>query len=144
MLTAAHNWDAGAVTHLSFSINDQHHEAESWIQHPGWDGTFSPQQGWNIGLVRLAQPVTGFGATRIYAGNTEHDLTITILGTGLTRTSGGVSDLNSPLGPGGLLVYDFDNATQPATASPSQPPTTPPEHRSPQTAASPAAEAPPS
>lgn len=109
VLTAAHNWDAGAVTHLSFSINDQHHEAESWIQHPDWDGTFSPQQGWNIGLVRLAQPVTGFGATRIYAGNTEHDLTITILGTGLTGTSGGVSDLNSPLGPGGLLVYDFDN-----------------------------------
>ena len=34
---------------------------------------------------------------------------IPAIGTGLTGTSGGVSDLNSPLGPGGLLVYDFDN-----------------------------------
>lgn len=130
VLTAAHNWDAGAVTHLSFSINGQHHEAESWVQHPGWDGTFSPHQGWDVGLVRLAQPVAGFGSTRLYSGNAEHDLPITILGTGLTGTSGGVSDLNSsttvfaftntidrvislnsPLGPGGLLVYDFDNGT---------------------------------
>ncbi len=130
VLTAAHNWDAGAVTNLSFSINGQHHEAESWVQHPGWDGTFSPQQGWDIGLVRLAQPVTGFGSTRLYSGNAEYDLPITILGTGLTGTSGGVSDLNSsttifaftntidrvislnsPHGPGGLLVYDFDNGT---------------------------------
>lgn len=130
VLTAAHNWDSGAVTQLSFSINGQRHEAESWVQHPGWDGTFSPQQGWDVGLVRLAEPVAGFGSTRLYTGNTEHGLTVTVLGTGLTGTSGGVSDLNSsttvfaftntidrvislnsPHGQGGLLVYDFDNGT---------------------------------
>jgi hypothetical protein len=128
VLTAAHNWDAGAVTRLSFSINGQRHEAESWVQHPGWDGSFSAQQGWDVGLVRLAQPVAGFGSTRLYAGNAEYGINVTVLGTGLAGAAGGVSDLNSsatvfgftntidrvislngPDGPGGLLVYDFDN-----------------------------------
>lgn len=44
VLTAAHNWDAGAVTHLAFSINGQRHQAAGWVQHPGWDGSFSPLQ----------------------------------------------------------------------------------------------------
>jgi secreted trypsin-like serine protease len=65
VLTAAHHWDSGSVTRLSFSIDGQRHEAETWVQHPGWDGGFSAQQGWDVGLVRLAQPVADFGITRL-------------------------------------------------------------------------------
>ena len=49
VLTAAHNWDAGAVRNLVFSINGQRHEAADWVQHPGWDGTLSPSPGSSLG-----------------------------------------------------------------------------------------------
>lgn len=128
VLTAAHNWDAGAVTQLAFSINGQRHQAAEWIQHPGWDGSFSPSQGWDVGLVRLAQPVMGFGTKRLYAGSSELGMSLTVLGTGLAGLAGGSLDSNlngtvfgftntidrvislgGPYGSGGLLVYDFDN-----------------------------------
>lgn len=128
VLTAAHNWNAGAVNGLAFSIGGQRHEAVEWVQHPGWDGSFSPSQGWDVGLVRLAQPVAGFGTTRLYVGSAEIGMPVTVLGTGLAGAAGGALDfngggtvfgfmntidrvisLNGTQGSGGLLVYDFDN-----------------------------------
>ena len=128
VLTAAHNWDARAVTQLAFSINGQRHQAADWVQHPGWDGSFSPSQGWDVGLVRLAQPVAGFGTTKLYAGSSELGMSLTVLGTGLAGLAGGSLDSNlngtvfgftntidrvislgGPYGSGGLLIYDFDN-----------------------------------
>jgi hypothetical protein len=128
VLTAAHNWDAGAVTQLAFSINGQRHQAAEWVQHPGWDGSFSSSQGWDVGLVRLAQPVAGFSMTRLYSGSSELGMSMTVLGTGLAGAAGGSLDSNTngtvfgftntidrvislggPSGSGGLLIYDFDN-----------------------------------
>lgn len=128
VLTAAHNWDAGGVTGLAFSINGQRHEAAEWIQHPGWDGSFSTAQGWDLGLVRLMNSVAGFGTTKRYAGSSELGMSITVLGAGLSGEAGGGLDANGsgtvfgftntidrvvslggPYGSGGLLIYDFDN-----------------------------------
>jgi len=130
VLTAAHNWDAEQVRGLGFSIGGQRYEAAEWMQHPGWDGSFSTTQGWDVALVRLVNPVKGFGAAKLYAGSSELGMEVTVLGAGLAGIAGQSLDFNASgeifaftntidrvisvggsAGPGGLLAYDFDDGS---------------------------------
>lgn len=130
VVTAAHNWDAGAVTGMSFNFGGEVFSAESWLQHPGRDGSFSPAQGWDVGLIRLDRPVIGATPVALYSGSNELGVEVTFLGAGLAGSPGTGLDFNalarlyaatnvidrvipttSISGTGGLLAFDFDDGS---------------------------------
>lgn len=80
VLTAAHNWDTGAVTALSFRIGGNTYAAQpgQWLQNPQWvsNPNVSLTQGADIALFHLDQPVAGVNPASVYSGHLE-------LGTGV-------------------------------------------------------------
>jgi hypothetical protein len=129
VLTAGHNWLAGAVTGLTFHHQGLAYAARpgSWIQHPGW--TANPQvglgQGSDLGLFQLEIPPEGVTPASLYAGSAELGTMVTFLGAG----SAGIGSEGPRLNPaalfyagtntidrvlefdagGGLLGFDFDD-----------------------------------
>lgn len=133
VLTAAHNWDTGAVTSLSFSINGITYSAQSgqWFQDPQWvsDPNVSLTQGSDIALFHLTQTVPGAAPVTLYTGTNELGALVTVLGSGLagTAATGPRSNPASTIyaihntidrvitlsgqSPGGLLAFDFDDGS---------------------------------
>lgn len=133
VLTAAHNWNADAVTDLGFTWSGQNYAADpfAWQQHPGWQA--SPEvgltQGWDIGLFRLSEPVMGATPARVFGGSLRVGSELTFFGAGLTGSGGGLTanpggsifagtnrldrilTMDGAFGPGGLLAFDFDDGS---------------------------------
>jgi hypothetical protein len=133
VLTAAHNWDASAVTGLAFNWNGQSFAAQSgsWYQPSGW--LTSPEvgltQGWDIGLFQLAQPILGATPATLFSGNLQLGSELTFFGAGLigtgsnlqanpdatiyagTNTLDRILEINDPYGTTGLLAFDFDDGS---------------------------------
>jgi hypothetical protein len=135
VLTAAHNWDAGAVTALTFNLGGVSYAAETgaWFQNPGW--SVSPDvglaQGWDLAVFRLSSPVGGVNPARIYSGASELGASATFLGAGLAGTAAtgprsnptpifyaGTNTIDrviawdgAAFGSGGLLAWDFDDGS---------------------------------
>ena len=132
VLTAAHNWDTGAVTALSFRIGGTTYAAQpgQWFQNPQWvsNPNVSLTQGADIALFHLDHPVAVATPAPLYTGNLELGSGVVVLGAGLAGTSAtgprpnasstlyGVRNtidrviMESP-GNGGLLACDFDDGT---------------------------------
>ena len=132
VLSAAHNWLAGAVTGLEFHIAGNTYTASpgDWLQHPGWTGSpdVSHSQGCDIALFHLSTPVAGITPATLYSGTDELGALVTLVGAGSagTAASGPRSNPTSLLyattnviervimnsaSPGGLLAFDFDDGT---------------------------------
>lgn len=134
VLTAAHNWDTGAVTALSFNIGGQTYAAQTgqWFQNPQWvaDPSVSLSQGSDLALFHLDRPVTGTTPVTLYTGNQELGAGVVVIGAGLVGTSATgprsnpsstlyaarntidrVITLSGSAGIGGFLAFDFDDGT---------------------------------
>lgn len=135
VLTAAHNWDAGALTGLTFNLagNSYGAAAGAWFQNPGWSASpeVSLTQGWDLALFRLSTAVSGVAPARVYAGESELGASVTFLGAGLAGTAAtGPRSNRTPLfyagtnmidrviawgdaaaGTGGMLAWDFDDGS---------------------------------
>jgi hypothetical protein len=133
VLTAAHNWDTAAVTGLSFSWNGRTVPAQpgAWYQHSGWlsNPGVGTNQGWDLALFRLSEPLTGASPASIYGGSVSPGMQITFLGAGLKGIAGstqsntagtlfaGTNTIDRVLlmdgsdGAGGLLAFDFDDGS---------------------------------
>lgn len=138
VLTAAHNWDAGLMTNMSFNVGGSNYTANlaNVYQHTNWTSAPSPLanktvgsgQGWDIALFRLTSSVSGIAPAPLYTGNSEHGKQVYTLGFGSTgtgtatstpNTSGNVHAIanvvdrvtNQSHGgfSGGALYYDFDS-----------------------------------
>ena len=132
VLTAAHNWDAGAVTGLEFHIagNTYTAIAGDWVQNPGWSASPSVDytQGNDIALIHLSAPVSGIAPAALYSGTGELGTMITMVGAGSAGTAAtgprpnptsllyattNVIDrvIISGASSGGLLGMDFDDGS---------------------------------
>jgi hypothetical protein len=135
VLTAAHNWDAQALTALTFHLGGSSYRAaaDAWFQTPGW--TASPEvglaQGWDLALFRLSTSVSGVTPARVYSGGSELGVGVTFLGAGLAGTAAtgprsnptpsfyaGTNVIDRVIawddgtfGSGGLLAWDFDDGS---------------------------------
>lgn len=80
VLTAAHVVeDADSV---SFNINSTAHAARDWFPHPKWNGDLV--RGYDLALVRLAEPITDIEPAKLYGGRREFNATATFVGFGRT------------------------------------------------------------
>jgi len=132
VLTAAHNWDAGAVTGLEFHIAGNTYTAipGGWLQHPGWSASPAVDytQGSDIALIHLSALVTGIAPAALYSGTGELGALITLVGAGSAGTAAtGPRPNPTPLlyattnvidrvilsgaASGGLLGMDFDDGS---------------------------------
>jgi hypothetical protein len=128
VLTAAHNWDASAVTALSFQFGGLSYSASSWVQHPNWISNpgVSLSQGSDLALFQLSSSVLGATPASLYTGNRELGAETTFFGAGLTGSgsSGLQSNPDADLfagnntidrvvttDSGGLLAFDLDDGT---------------------------------
>ncbi len=126
VLTAAHNWDAGALTGLSFTIGGATYAAQAWWQHPGWVSApgVGLGQGRDVALFRLVEAVAGVTPARLHTAGAELGREVVVVGAGLAGTVATGAQAN-PAGTlygitntvdrvlsfgagGGLLVMDFD------------------------------------
>jgi len=116
VLTAGHVVDS--VTSLTFSIAGAQYIASSWIAHPNWDGNLLA--GYDIGLVRLDQPVYTVEPAVRYTGSKELGNVATAVGFGMTGTGNsgainfdgkkrGTQNVIDQLYNPRLLLADFDN-----------------------------------
>jgi trypsin len=137
VLTAAHLIQ-GAVD-MKFIVGGSEYAAEGWVIHQRYDGEL--RDGFDLGLVRLANPVTnvtpailnrskreqgqvaailGFGRTGDGINGGQPLGEVDFLGRGGTNTIDGGIDLRQGFGnyqaklKGRIFVYDFDNPTDPA------------------------------
>ena len=137
VLTAAHLIQ-GAVD-MKFIVGGSEYAAEGWVIHQRYDGEL--RDGFDLGLVRLATPVTnvtpailnrskreqGQLATILGFGRTGNGIDggqplgeVDFLGRGGTNTIDGTIDFKQGFGTylsklkGRVFVYDFDNPTNPA------------------------------
>ena len=85
VLTAAHCVaDAKALT---FSVNGAKYSAASWIAYPGWTSSGGNLLGgYDLGLIKLTNVVTGVAPATLYTGSSEVGLVATTVGYGMTGT----------------------------------------------------------
>ena len=102
VLTAAHvvggtdNRGAG-ISNLRFALEGQSRFAEEWIPHPNWAATGANLfAGWDLGLVRLSDPVFDTAPATLYTGTDELGQVATAVGFGATGTG-----LTGATGPSG-------------------------------------------
>jgi len=116
VLTAGHVVDS--ATSLTFSIAGTQYTAGSWIAHPNWNGDLLA--GYDIGLVRLDQPVYTVTPAVRYTGSKELGNVATAVGFGMTGTGNsgankfdgkkrGTQNVIDQLYNPRLLLADFDN-----------------------------------
>jgi hypothetical protein len=140
VLTAAHcvDGDRASITFITgpdiLFNQEQSVAAAAWFPHPQWDRTH-PTDGYDLGLVRLASPITSVAPSTIYGGSSElgragvsvgygatgNGLTGFVPGTEGTRRAGEntFDALGSAFGfSDHFLVADFDD---PANADPRNP-----------------------
>src|SRR3954471_22844625 len=87
VLTAAHLLEG--TTDMTFNVGGQEVEADGWVAYSRFDGDF--RKGYDLGLVKLAQPVTGVTPAGLYRWKKEQGMTATFAGLGRTGngTTGG-------------------------------------------------------
>jgi hypothetical protein len=121
VLTAAHVADD--ATDISFTIGGLKYDAAEWFVHPSWTGNLLA--GYDIGLVKLATPITDIAPAVRYTGLAEIGLPGVMVGFGLTGTGrtgaktfdgqkrGGQNMIDSYVGKlateARILLVDFDN-----------------------------------
>ena len=82
VLTAAHVVDD--ATALTFTLGGTTYTGASWLPYPKWNGDLLA--GYDIGLVKLAEPVAGVTPATRYAGSDEAGAVGTAVGYGMTGT----------------------------------------------------------
>jgi hypothetical protein len=82
VLTAAHIADD--ATAISFTIGGARYDAAQWFVHPSWTGNLLA--GFDVGLLKLATPVSGVTPAIRYTGDAELGTVGTLVGYGLTGT----------------------------------------------------------
>lgn len=89
-VTAGNNYNGGGISSMSFTLyngsSSSQYAASNWYTHPGWGATSgSLLAGYDIALVRLSTPVTGFTPATL-APSSEYVEEGTIVGFGTTGT----------------------------------------------------------
>ena len=90
VLTAGHLLEG--TTQMTFTVGGREIAAEGWVAHRRFDGDF--RRGFDLGLVRLTEPVTGVTPATLNRSRKEQGLTGTFVGFG--RTGNGI-DGGQPL-----------------------------------------------
>jgi len=94
VLTAAHvingtDGHGAGVSNLRFQVGGAVLTAAEWFVHPNWatsGGENNLFAGWDLGLVRLDQPVSNVAPASLFAGSNEVGQVATIVGFGATGT----------------------------------------------------------
>ncbi|MGE3637158.1 MAG: trypsin-like serine protease [Pirellulales bacterium] len=94
VLTAAHVVDGtdghgAGLSNLRFHVGGANFEATQWFVHPNWatsGGESNLFAGWDLGLVRLDQPVSSLTPANLFTGGSELGQAATIVGYGSTGT----------------------------------------------------------
>lgn len=138
VLTAGHLLEG--TTAMTFNVGGADYAAAGWVAHPRFDGDF--RQGYDLALVRLAQPVTGVAPAALNRVRKEQGQLATFVGFGRTGNGveggqpldevdfrgragtnviDGTADLKlgfgqykPKLGGGRSFVVDFDSPTDPS------------------------------
>jgi secreted trypsin-like serine protease len=89
-VTAGNNFNGGGISSMSFTLyngaSSSQYAASNWYTHPGWGATNGNLfAGYDIALVRLSTPVTGFTPATL-APTSEYVEEGTIVGFGTTGT----------------------------------------------------------
>lgn len=130
VLTAGH-CVAGA-TSITMTFNGVNYTGQSWLANPKWTGNLSA--GYDIGLVKLSQPVTGITPAIRYTGTSELGQIGTFVGYGMTGTGltgattydqvkrAGINMLDAwyvsnPRQTPQIILADFDNPLTTADSS---------------------------
>ncbi|MDC8829846.1 trypsin-like serine protease [Alteromonas gilva] len=74
VLTAAHCVDNSETNYMEFNVGGSIYQGQSWVAHDSWTGgdtLASLLEGWDIGLVLLAEAVQNVTAALLYGGNNE-------------------------------------------------------------------------
>ncbi|NVK54140.1 MAG: trypsin-like serine protease [Alteromonadaceae bacterium] len=74
VLTAAHCVDNPDTTYMDFKVGGTTYQGQSWLAHNSWtggDSLSSLLEGWDIGLVLLAESVQNVTAALLYGGTDE-------------------------------------------------------------------------
>ena len=129
VLTAAHTFDN--ATSGQFTVGDQTYNVADWHTHPKWNGNL--RRGFDLTLVKLAEPVANVAPVPMYTGKREFGATASFAGFGRTGTGvtgdqtydglkrAGQNVVDGTMGKAGLsfrnklpkdarlFVVDFDN-----------------------------------
>jgi secreted trypsin-like serine protease len=138
-VTAGNDFNGGGISSMSFTLyngaSSSQYAASNWYTHPGWGATSGDvYDGYDIALVRLSTPVTGFTpatlapssgfveqGTIVGFGSTGTGLTGNTLAAGTKRAgnnmidargSGVVGDISS-----NVLFVDFDKPDDASASS---------------------------
>ena len=82
VLTAAHTFDN--ATSGQFTVGDQTYNVADWHTHPKWNGNL--RRGFDLTLVKLAEPVANVAPVPMYTGKREFGATASFAGFGRTGT----------------------------------------------------------
>ena len=132
VLTAGHAVVADYLDTTGFVLGGVEYDALEWVPHPDYRG--GSRNAYDIGLLRLATPVTSVTPAERYRGDSELGAVATIVGFGLTGTgltgqqSGTLGTkragqntldvLGSAVGyPDTYILSDFDDPRSPAMSS---------------------------
>src|SRR5688572_842979 len=85
VLTAGHLLESAMG--MTFTVGGREYAADGWIAHPRFEGDF--RNGYDIGLVRLAQPVEGVTPAALNRSRREQNQVGTFVGFG--RTGDGIN-----------------------------------------------------
>lgn len=82
VVTAAHLLEG--ATAAKFTVEGKEYVSNGWTTHPKWSG--DPRRGFDLALIRLAEPVTNVGPTAINRRRSEFGQPATFVGFGRTGT----------------------------------------------------------
>ena len=132
VLTAGHAVVSDYLDSTSFVVGGVEYDAIEWVPHPDYRG--GSRNAYDIGLLRLATPVTGVAPAYRHRGDEELGAVATIVGFGLTGT-GLTGQQSGTLGtkragrntldvfgsavgyPDTYILADFDDPRSPAMSS---------------------------
>lgn len=82
VLTAAHLLEG--ATAAKFNVGGKEYTSDGWAAHPKWSG--DPRRGFDLALIRLAEPVTDVAPTSLNRKKNEFGQSATFVGFGRTGT----------------------------------------------------------